>query len=41
VRQNPQFAARAQYFTGAEQDALDRQMILGGAFGQTYGVKAA
>lgn len=41
VRLNPQFATRAQYFSGAEQDALDRQLILGGAFGQTYGVKAA
>ena len=41
VRLNPQFATMAQYFTGAEQDALDRQLILGGAFGQTYGVKAA
>ena len=41
VRLNPQFATRAQYFAGAEQDALDRQLILGGAFGQTYGVKAA
>ena len=30
-----------QYFSGAEQDALDRQLILGGAFGQTYGAKAA
>jgi uncharacterized protein (DUF885 family) len=41
VALNPQFATRAQYFSGAEQDALDRQLILGGAFGQTYGVKAA
>ncbi len=41
VRQNPQFATRAQYFSGAEQDALDRQLILGGAFGQTYGQRAA
>ena len=41
VRLNPQFATMAQYFTGAEQDALDRQLILGGAFGQTYGLKAA
>jgi len=41
VALNPQFATRAQYFTGATQDALDRQLILGGAFGQTYGVKAA
>ncbi len=41
VRLNPQFATRVQYFSGAEQDALDRQLILVGAFGQTYGVKAA
>ncbi len=41
VKQNPQFATRAQYFSGVEQDALDRQLTLGGAFGQTYGVKAA
>lgn len=41
VKLNPQFATRAQYFSGAEQDAIDRQLILGGAFGQTYGVKAA
>ncbi len=41
VRMNPQFATRTQYFTGAEQDALDRQLNLGGAFGQTFGVKAA
>ena len=41
VRLNPQVATRVQYFFGAEQDALDRQLTLGGAFGQTYGVKAA
>ena len=41
VKLSPQFATRAQYFTGAEQDALDRQLNLGGGFGQTYGVKAA
>jgi uncharacterized protein (DUF885 family) len=41
VRLNPQAATRVQYFSGAEQDALDRQLILGGAFGQTYGLKAA
>ncbi|MFC5460769.1 DUF885 domain-containing protein [Massilia niabensis] len=26
VRQNPQFASATQYFSGAEQDALDRQL---------------
>ena len=41
VRLNPQFATRTQYFTGAEQDKIDRQLTLGGAFGQTFGVKAA
>ncbi len=41
VKQNPQFATRAQYFAGAEQDALDRQLTLAGGFGQTYGVKAS
>ena len=41
VRLNPQFATRSQYFDGAEQTALDRQLTLGGAFGQTYGVQAA
>src|SRR5262245_39349226 len=40
MRMNPQNATRSQYFTGAEQDALDRQLILGGGFGNTYGVKA-
>jgi len=29
VKQNPQFATRAQYFSGAEQDALDRQLSFG------------
>jgi uncharacterized protein (DUF885 family) len=41
VRANPQFATRAQYFSGAEQDAIDRQLSLGESFGQTYGAKAA
>ena len=41
VRANPQLATQAQYFSGAEQDALDRQLILSGAFGIPYGVKAA
>ncbi len=41
VKQNPQFATRTQYFSGAEQDALDRQLTLGGGFGQAFGVKAA
>lgn len=41
VRLNPQFATRTQYFSGPEQDKIDRQLTLGGAFGQTFGVKAA
>jgi len=41
VRLNPQFATRTQYFTGAEQDAIDRELSLGGTFGGSFGVKAA
>lgn len=41
VRQNPQLATRAQYFSGAEQDALDRQLNLAGSFGGTIGVRSA
>ena len=41
VKRNPQLATRTQYFAGAEQDALDRQLTLLGASGQAYGVKAA
>ncbi len=41
VRANPQLATRTQYFSGAEQDALDRQLTLGSMFGQVYGRKAA
>jgi uncharacterized protein (DUF885 family) len=41
VRGNPQLATRTQYFSGAEQDALDRQLALSGSFGGTIGVKAA
>lgn len=41
VRLNPQLATRTQYFRGGEQDAMDRQLSLGGAFGGSYGVKAA
>ena len=41
VRLNPQFATLTQYFSGAEQDANDRTLVLGVAFGFTYGVKAA
>jgi uncharacterized protein (DUF885 family) len=41
VRQNPQLATRSQYFSGAEQDALDRQLNLAGSFGGTIGVRSA
>ena len=41
VRANPQFATQTQYFSGAEQDANDRQLVLGDSYGDTYGVKAA
>jgi uncharacterized protein (DUF885 family) len=40
VRAKPQLATRTQYFSGAEQDAVDRQLSLGGA-GNTYGLSAA
>lgn len=33
VRQNPQGATRRQYFSGAEQDALDRDMLATGPLG--------
>jgi uncharacterized protein (DUF885 family) len=41
VRLNPQTATRTQYFTGAEQDAIDRQLVVGNAYGGFYGAKAA
>jgi uncharacterized protein (DUF885 family) len=41
ARLNPAFATRTQYFSGAEQDAFDRQLTLRGNFGGTYGRKAA
>ena len=41
VRLNPQLATRTQYFSGAEQNALDRQLVVGHAYGGTYGAKAA
>ncbi|MBS0661892.1 MAG: DUF885 domain-containing protein [Verrucomicrobia bacterium] len=37
VHLNPQFATRTQYFSGAEQDAIDRQLACAGAFGQLFG----
>lgn len=41
VRFNPQLATRTQYFSGAEQDALDRQLTLANGGGKTVGMKAA
>ena len=41
VRLNPQLATRTQYFSGAEQNAIDRQLVVGHAYGGTYGAKAA
>lgn len=41
VRQNPNAATAAQYFSGAEQDALDRQLNLTGVYTDTLGLRAA
>src|SRR6059036_837032 len=41
ARAHPQFATQTQYFSGAEQDANDRQLVLGESYGATYGVKMA
>ncbi len=41
VRANPQLATRTQYFEGAEQDGLDRELTLAHAFGSTFGERAA
>jgi len=41
VRASPQFATQTQYFSGTEQDANDRQLVLAESYGATYGVKAA
>ena len=41
VRSKPQFATSALYFTGAEQDALDRKLALANTYGGTYGVPMA
>src|SRR5262245_52442705 len=40
VTAKPQLATRSQYFSGAQQDSLDRQLTLGGD-GVGYGVRAA
>lgn len=41
VRTNPQLATRTQYFSGAEQDTIDRQLTLASDWGTIFGVKAA
>lgn len=41
VRANPQLATMTQYFSGAEEDALDRQLWMTSAYGDTFGVAAA
>ncbi len=41
VRSRPQAATFAQYFSGAEQDALDRRLVLANTYGGTYGVRIA
>src|SRR5437867_3543339 len=41
MRTNPQGATATQYFSGAAQDALDRELALVGAFGMRYGRKSA
>jgi uncharacterized protein (DUF885 family) len=38
ARNSPQLATRTQYFTGAEQDALEGQLTLVGEWGNAYGV---
>ncbi len=41
VRAKPNAATAAQYFTGAEQDALDRKLDLTGVYTDTIGLRAA
>jgi len=40
VRSNPLAATATQYFSGDEQDALDRKLSLNSAFGSPYGKRA-
>lgn len=37
ARQSPQYTTSSQYFSGAEQDALDRQVTMIGQWGNPYG----
>src|SRR5262245_26273135 len=41
ARNSPQLASRTQYFSGEEQDKLDRELSLVGEWGNSYGRKAA
>ncbi len=41
ARANPQFVTQTQYFSGAEQDAFDRQLNLAGPWGNVFGRKMA
>jgi uncharacterized protein (DUF885 family) len=41
VRSKPQLATSALYFSGAEQDALDRSLVLANNYGGTYGAQIA
>ena len=41
VRLNPLLATRIQYFSGQEQDDLDRKLALANGFGGFYGTKTA
>ncbi len=41
MRDAPQFATRTQYFSGEEQDALDRQLSLVGEWGSPFGPTTA
>jgi uncharacterized protein (DUF885 family) len=40
VRESPQMATRLKYFSGSEQDALDRQMSMIGEWDSPFGEKA-
>jgi hypothetical protein len=40
VRHSPQMATRSQYFTAAEQDALDRQLTMIGEWDWAFGARA-
>ena len=37
TRNSPQLATRTQYFSGDEQDALDRRLLMVGEYGDSFG----